>query len=838
MGKEPHSPATNQVASVINIPGYHIRDVLGQGGMATVYLAVQESIGREVALKTMTPDHSDPTFSDRFLREARIVSQLTHPNIITVYDAGVQQGIHYMSMEYIPGKNLRDAHQLLSLPLKIDIIKQIATALDFAGKKGYVHRDIKPENIMLHPDGRAILMDFGIARGMDVTQGLTQTGKAIGTPYYMSPEQTKGLKVDPRSDIYSLGVVMFHILSGYVPYDGSSLVAIGIKHISDPIPTLPKGLEQFQPIINKCMSKKPEHRYQSARELLDALNTLKVTAKDHATPAKAAASKATSAYAATVVENAVAKKKSLPPQPLVHPPRKQAYAEVDITTTEEYKALKRRRRLLLLILLIALGAAGYYRQTDILHLWQQRLAPWLATTLPENLHQYLGLNKTPAPQTPPIAATPDAQQQKQNTGSTTATAENQRDLSEIELLLQRLDAHPNNAVTIVSEYRDRQRQNNIEPAALKQQVAIIRHWFRERLDKAIERKDVVTARDMLEAMQNAFPRIKQRPGFQELVKQIDKLASFKRHMDKARVYIAANALTQPQDANALEELLAAAKFYPQDAQLQQSLQFIADSHYQKAQQKLAQHKHSEALTLITMGLLARPQHDGLIRLRQQTQLASQHQQHVRDLLLTATQRYRDKQYITPAGDSAYDIYTLILNRDPRNTQAVTGMRNIEQLLLRDAEKLLAKDDLLGAKKSLQNTQRYFKDSHKLAALMTEVNKKIDAQYPKIFNLQFSNHPFTSLQSDAHFEKVQPGQKIYMGFEYKNFYERQTSLTLKLLDQDNHQVYLTQPLQVSNQKGRHFFELTLPSPGNAEGNYQLQIEMYDSPVLKANLLRLH
>jgi serine/threonine protein kinase len=271
MEAKDNQSVVSQVATVVNIPGYEIKEVLGRGGMATVYLAEQQSIGRQVALKVLYPDHSDPSFSDRFLREARIISKLAHPNIITIYDAGIHQGCHYMSMEYIAGKNLREARDKLTRKHKIAIIKQVAQALDFAGGKGYVHRDIKPENVMLHSDGRAILTDFGIARGQETQKGLTQTGKTIGTPYYMSPEQTKGLNVDHRSDIYSLGVVLFQALAGYVPYDGPSVVALGIKHISDPIPPLPKGLEIFQPIINIAMSKDPKHRYQTAGEFLMAL---------------------------------------------------------------------------------------------------------------------------------------------------------------------------------------------------------------------------------------------------------------------------------------------------------------------------------------------------------------------------------------------------------------------------------------------------------------------------------------------------------------------------------------------------------------------------------------
>ena len=259
----------------IQIPGYQIKHQLGRGGMAFVYLAIQESFGREVALKILAPDHArDKEFSERFLREARIISQLIHPNIVTVYDVGIHEGNHYLSMEYIRGRDLQEACRSLSKRQIINIIRDVAKALEYAHQQGYVHRDVKPENIMLHDDGRVLLMDFGIARGSDTTLNMTKTGRAIGTPYYMSPEQTKGQPVDHRSDIYSLGIVLYQMLTGYVPYDADSAVAVGIKHVSEPIPQLTNSLRFLQPIINTCLSKNPTHRYQHASELIHVLEAV------------------------------------------------------------------------------------------------------------------------------------------------------------------------------------------------------------------------------------------------------------------------------------------------------------------------------------------------------------------------------------------------------------------------------------------------------------------------------------------------------------------------------------------------------------------------------------
>lgn len=267
----------------VEIPGYKVLRTLGKGGMATVYLAEQEIFEREVALKVMSNVLAvDPTFGQRFFREAKIVSQLVHPNIVTVHDVGVHEGAYFLAMEYIDDLDLRYHRKHFSLAEKIIAIRDIAKALSYASAKGIVHRDIKPENIMFHSsDGRAVLTDFGIARTTGVDNGMTQTGMAIGTPHYMSPEQAKGVEVDARSDIYSLGVVFYLLITGNVPYKASSPVAVGIKHIVDPVPQLKHGFEILQPILSRMMAKNLDERYQNAEQLIEDLDTLDLETIEH-----------------------------------------------------------------------------------------------------------------------------------------------------------------------------------------------------------------------------------------------------------------------------------------------------------------------------------------------------------------------------------------------------------------------------------------------------------------------------------------------------------------------------------------------------------------------------
>lgn len=259
--------------SAIEIPGYKIIKTLGVGGQATVYLAIQQGFDRKVALKVMSPAlAADPTFGERFIREAKIVAKLAHPRIVTVYDVGESGSFYYLAMEYMRGGDLK-AQIAKGVKTKeaLIIIAKLAQALGFAHKKGYVHRDVKSENILFNEDGQPVLTDFGIAKASNSSTQMTQTGKLIGTPEYMSPEQCRGKKLDGRSDIYSLGIILFEMITRKVPYSGSDSVSVCILHVTKEIPQLPARLNHFQWIIDKMLSKNPKDRFQTGKELSDVI---------------------------------------------------------------------------------------------------------------------------------------------------------------------------------------------------------------------------------------------------------------------------------------------------------------------------------------------------------------------------------------------------------------------------------------------------------------------------------------------------------------------------------------------------------------------------------------
>ena len=272
------------MASLIGkeIGKYRITERIGRGGMADVYLGVHTHLDRKVAIKVL---HSylleGGDFIERFKREAKAVASLRHPNIVQVYDFDIQDDTIIMVMEYIEGTNLQQQlvefeKQGKRLPIKQigSIINDIAGALDYAHSQGMLHRDVKPSNILIDREGKAYLTDFGIARIVG-DHKLTATGTLMGTPAYMSPEQGRGDELTEESDIYSLGVVAFEMLTGRVPFDAKTPIGIVQKQISEPVPDISKLVKGVpvtaQGVIDKALAKSPEGRYGSAEELVGAL---------------------------------------------------------------------------------------------------------------------------------------------------------------------------------------------------------------------------------------------------------------------------------------------------------------------------------------------------------------------------------------------------------------------------------------------------------------------------------------------------------------------------------------------------------------------------------------
>lgn len=260
---------------------YELEELVGEGGMSSVYRAYDTVLERRVAIKVLHEHFSrDPEYVERFRREARAIARLAHPNVVTVIDRGEWEGRQLIVFEHIAGENLKAVigrEGPLAVERALELACQIARALAFAHELGIVHRDVKPHNVLLDGAGTAKVTDFGIARALDSDEALTATGTVLGTGQYLSPEQANGERGDERSDQYSLGVVTYELLTGQVPYSGDNLMAVAMRHVHDPVPSVravrPDVPERVDVVVARALAKRPEDRFGSMDALAAAFES-------------------------------------------------------------------------------------------------------------------------------------------------------------------------------------------------------------------------------------------------------------------------------------------------------------------------------------------------------------------------------------------------------------------------------------------------------------------------------------------------------------------------------------------------------------------------------------
>lgn len=351
------------MAQLPDIPGYRLLKVLKQSKRSRTYLAEQQSLARQVALKVLSEEFfDDPTLRQRFVDEGKSAARLNHPHVLAVFDIGSAGGYPFIATEFVAGGTLRDRLQQPMAPVEaLRIARDLASALEYAHSQGVVHRDIKPSNIMFRADGAAVLGDLGILKG----QTGSTTSMQMGSPHYMSPEQIEGSAGDGRSDLYSLGVVLFEMLTGRPPFDADDPYAVAAKHLAEPVPKLPEAVSLYQSLIDRTLAKKPEERYGGAREMVTALDgflepkTIReprpVEAKRSATAPRTPVARepaSDDAGTPTVVQAAVS----------VLPERGEPAARVPVTSVPQRQSnpLKALVRILfVLLVLAALGWGGY-----------------------------------------------------------------------------------------------------------------------------------------------------------------------------------------------------------------------------------------------------------------------------------------------------------------------------------------------------------------------------------------------------------------------------------------------------------------------------------------------
>ena len=547
----------------IQIPGYQILSKLGEGAMGTVYLALQESLQRKVALKVM---HawltSDPSFRERFLKEGRIVAQLKHNNIVTIHDIGHHGDRYFMDMEYAGGGSLSE-RLAQGVPEQdvLRIVVEIARALSYAHKRSFIHRDIKPENILFRDDGTPLLSDFGIAKALTGNTQLTVVGSAIGTPDYMSPEQAMGDKVSPQSDIYSLGVTLYEALTGGRPFKADSAFAVVTKHVNDPVPALPGRLRHLQAVIDKCMAKRPAERFASADDLVVALLSAGggVSGTDH-TVLVSPRNTSPGGFSAAG--------QSMPPSSV---PTEAA------TVMAPGNATPRRKGVWVaagLAALVAIGGAW---------LWQYRAAEQPVVT-------------------PPVGVSGG------EIVTSGATLERQFALLE----------------QVAGDYRRAQALaggRDVTTDALDWSTLTER--MRQVIDNAFAVGQSALAVDLAQRALVAVPSEFAPAGWRDVITALRQPRSLSpqqneqvaRLLTRAQNHLAAGRFTVPEGANALATLRTVLRIDPENAEARRQLGAMADRFDTLARSKYADHDNAAALRYVEIGLMIAPYHEGLIALQ-------------------------------------------------------------------------------------------------------------------------------------------------------------------------------------------------------------------------------
>ncbi len=764
----------------IELPGYKIKSTLGKGGMATVYLAVQESFERDVALKVMSPDLlADASFGERFLREAKIVSRLVHPNIVSVYDVGIHNGYYFLSMEYIPGKDLTQKRLDLSLLERLRVIKEIARALDFAGKKGYVHRDVKPENIMLHDeDGRAVLMDFGIAKPSDTASGMTQVGTAIGTPHYMSPEQAKGLAVDTRADLYSLGVVLFLMVTGRVPYDGESAVVVGIMHISEDIPCLPPYLEVFQPIIDKAMAKNPERRYQTGAEFIAALDAIPVVALTAIINVGGAES-----------TNEALETKVLPR------PTKGHERKVTGATTSEFvpqhtlvarsedrivrhasqvpKKTSKNGVWLVVVLLLAMGAIGYSFQKDIKQVLHNYSATQSESATFNSAASTNSIAQTDIPSVPELAPQSD-----QLTTAVESTANTQSN-------------SPQSSVTqtFIEQTKNLRESVNQDWQLAPELAAIFRKSLSSKNDS--ERQLAQAGLDELQYF------------YANLIRSAQQEKAMDRAQEYANsalvVFAEDDKIAALQDALTTLQLVNTAK---------EESQKIAVQVQEQEQQHQKQQKQKE-----------------LEQLKQKQQKQKNLEQ---DLLNIAKAQQAAGKFIAPADDNALKTYREILAQNAQHSAAREGVNALENAVVKQINQLLSEEKFNDASAQLVSARESFPQSKTLLGLSIDLERAISDKQPAVLRLLVTSSEVNQLTLQE--PSIAAERTIYIGFEYRNFKGDASVLQAILYDGSRSLEIAQVPVIINGASGSKFFRIEQPVAGFADGGYHIDILFKQEPLI--------
>lgn len=886
----------------INLPGYKILRTLGKGGMATVYLAEQEIFEREVALKVMSKSLAeDPSFGQRFMREAKIVSQLVHPNIVTVHDVGVHDGYYYLSMQVIDGLDLKQSRRSLSLRQKITAIRDIAKALDYAGSKGYVHRDIKPENILFHTsDGRAVLTDFGIARAAESDLTMTQTGTAIGTPHYMSPEQAKGLAVDHRADLYSLGVVFYLLLANRLPFDAESAVAIGIKHITQAIPLLPTEYNQLQPLIDKLMAKKVEDRFQSAKELIEALDDLDLPVLEHAERMAAdaialraepgdpdAPTKLASAITigdtitAPTVQRELGSAKSV----TIGKQSKAATAteeDYEVVYEEDDDAQKGGWFPWIagtLVLCTVAGGVFYQQKPEIARAWVDAGIVYIdqiAAAAEDMLFESSSSENLPAPSelavSPPdktVAPPANSAVEVAELSSgivaeqevVASASEEQGERGALEGAESSVEAPISEAPEIIAAKQNIETLKahfQTEPAVLAQLVEaygallalqpdnqLLQVEFESLQQQEADKIVALVAEDKLDAATKRLDQYKAIFNSASQQKILDLEANIARQINvntllaQADSYYQANALTRPAGENALDVYQQVLVLDPQNKVAAARLNDIASKLVGYARKHAASEQWSQAATYVDKALAIAPDANGAKQLKKQVLEGKANSAKLEKALAEGKQALANGDYFSPANANAYMLFQRALTASAGNVAAKDGLAQTQKLFTLRVFDLVEAEQFDTARSLVDKAQR---DSPGLA-ILEQLALSVDE---RIAELEYAKTPrITRLMVSGQPVGGPPGvqagsisadRSIHIAFQFENFQSETAVIQAELTDGTETLQIAQVPVIVTGSQGLSEFSINRAVEGFPNGSYTVFMRL-DGKVLSKTLFRV-
>ena len=622
----------------MDIPGYSIERELGRGGTARVYLAVQKKFGRLVAVKVVSSQFTnDPTFGKRFVRESRIVAQLTHPNIVQVHDVGVADKNYYLVMEFLRGGDLnRKLNQGLHMQQVLQVIRDIARALEFAHSKGYVHRDIKPENILFREEGSAVLSDFGIARVMENGSNMTRQGSVVGTPQYMSPEQAAGKSVDGRSDLYSLGIVFYKMLTGEVPFKADTAIAVGIKHLQNPVPAMPEHLSAFQAIINKVLAKNPAERFQTGAELERAVDALQVEG---------------------LVPNNVVK--------------------TDVVSTDEILAVKQTMEIVPDDNGAIRAEAGPYSVR-----YRKRRKKRYGLGLVLGIVLVGGVSA--------FYFTPFGEQQIKNMLLSYGITEDTT-LRELWRDASALRRDPSQSLSAVVAAHRRVLVLDAGHAEALDSIAGLSAQWKQDISLAIESQNVALAESKLKEAAVVF---QSDDDFALLGERIENHRRAVSLVQATLALIQSHGISDlPSATTAVQSYKEALRLDPNVSDAQEGLDTLAQFFTQLADEALLANDMTGAISYLERASTANEAIPGLTALREKVQQANALQGELALLLQQASQLRADNALIYPAGGNAAELYRRVLATDPDNVIAAQGLDEVFTQVLSDVTRLIGEGDL-------------------------------------------------------------------------------------------------------------------------------------------------